>query len=193
MLFEKILLRIFGTGFLIASIALGYVFFSSYSHWSKTQKWEKSQAHIESVDLSEKFYTGKTQRGNSDPTTYLIKVQYRYEFQGKTYQGNQISPYYKLNTSDKYRYGLYKKIRNAKSHGEKMTCYVDPTNPTNCYLDRKIETGSIYFFAGGSALALVIGSAAIVFSFLLKKRSQKIPRAVWNRLNDPDESDSDWI
>jgi hypothetical protein len=93
---------------------------------------------------------------SDDGTTYSVDILYKYEIDGREYKANR---YHFLGGSSS---GYRGKARIVREHppGSKMTCYVNPKDPTDAVLQRGFS-GTMWFgllpllfvLAGGAALA----------------------------------------
>jgi hypothetical protein len=91
-----------------------------------------------------------------DMTKYLPLVQYEYQIDGKTFQGNQLAFQEKSYSSHKKAFALVA----AFAAGSPVFVFFDPANPQNAVLERKAHGNNVILVIGG---ILVLAAVASLF------------------------------
>ena len=132
------------------------------------QSWEKVPCEI----LSLKLETVRKRRarrggGSNRTTTYRVKAEYTYEYQGKQYAGDTYGFGSKLSTA------FHKMTNNhmaAVRSQENPVCFVNPDNPEEAILDPTLNPASM--IVSGAGVLLMLCGVGIAFksrSYLIKK------------------------
>jgi len=120
-------------GFYLISLVL---FFSANQ---KVNSWTKCKGKIINSDLSKKVerYSDIDYDGASDVTTYKVNIDYEYTHKGKVFRSNN------LYASKLYKYFLLsyqnKKLSENFIEGQEVTIYVNPLEPKEVTLMKKIN------------------------------------------------------
>ncbi|WP_269523347.1 DUF3592 domain-containing protein [Coraliomargarita parva] len=96
---------------------------------------------------------------DSDGTTYSIEIEFRYRYEGNVYTGGS----YDFNTaSSSGSSGKHKVVRQYPV-GSEQTCWVNPSDPTEAVLSRKIP-GIVYLVIPFTSIFMLIGLAIMLGS-----------------------------
>ncbi len=141
-----LILLVFAVGF--SSIGL-YTFALGAKGWMnarRAQSWPTASATI--VDRNLDTRSGKNR------TSYEVKVAYRYEVDGSSYESKRLAfGYAGSPDSESERQTLaWLYASNA------ATAHYNPENPAEAVLDVEVSQGSIFFVVFGALWSLVVGS-----------------------------------
>ena len=168
--------------FLIFMVAGGLVtfFFTIRPIWSSlaASNWKSVPCTILSSRVHEN-------RGDSDSgPTYLIEMEYRYEIDGKFYQGDRYN-FVSFSSS-----GRTAKQKVVKQHpvGAERTCYVDPKDPSRSVINPSI---TLSMFIGLFGLIFIVVGLGGIF-FINRLLSQFDVRRLLNR-KLPETTRADWL
>lgn len=147
-------LMVFGGVFFLAGVGIFiWGLLSSYDVW-RGQNWQPVSAKIMSLELV-------TSTGDNS-TSYGVKGSYQYQYQGNSYQSNQISFYPGTDNIGSYQKDLHWKLQRARNNQKNVTAYVNPDEPSESVLDRTMRWGmlgfqSIFLFVfGGVGLGIML-------------------------------------
>ncbi|GAA4362847.1 DUF3592 domain-containing protein [Kangiella marina] len=142
-------LTLFGGVFFLAGLAIFvWGLISSVNVW-RAQDWSVVDAEIISLEQ-----VSSTDDGS---TTYGVKGTYRYMFNDREYQSNQVSFYSGTDNIGSYQQQLYRNLRHASSQ-QKLKAYVNPESPSESVLDRTMRWGMLGFY---SIFLLVFGGVGL--------------------------------
>ncbi|MCC5851024.1 MAG: DUF3592 domain-containing protein [Verrucomicrobia bacterium] len=137
-------LVVFGLVFLLPG--LGISWFLGINPMLKTQAaqdWARAPAEVTSSRV-------RTHRG-SDSTTYSIEIQYRYEWEGRTYDGDR---YDFVGGSSSGRASKERVVREYPE-GRTFEAYVNPNNPSESVIDPSFRWFYLGMLAFGGVFFLV--------------------------------------
>ncbi|GAA4350560.1 DUF3592 domain-containing protein [Kangiella taiwanensis] len=148
-------LTVFGGIFFLAGLGIFlWGLYASINVW-RAQDW--SQVDAEAISLNQVTST------NDGSTTYGVQGTYRYHFNGKDYQSEQISFYSGTDNIGDYQQQLYSKLNRARNQ-QRLTAFVNPENPEESVLDRTMRWGMLGFYSiflvvfGGVGLGIILWS-----------------------------------
>ncbi|MEN1682121.1 MAG: DUF3592 domain-containing protein [Planctomycetota bacterium] len=143
-----------------------------------TQSWVETPAMLTELKLKR----GETQR---------VIAEYNYEFAGAKYTSDRVGLDDTADNVSSLHKKLYNRLNARKKVGEHVTCYVNPSDPSQAVLDRTLRPVLVGFqlvFAlafGGVGFGLIIGS--LFWSRGEKKRRSKLeqfPDEPWRVRDD---------
>ncbi len=122
--------------FLCLAVSLFYGSVAAVFRAVRASKWQKTPCYIQSCNLQEY----KAKHG----IRYRIKMSYRYEFKGKEYTSDSYSLIDETDPSitPEERHDF---IRQYYGKGKKNFCYVNPKNPEEAVITKKI---GVFFIIG---------------------------------------------
>lgn len=146
---------IFSMLFLLVGLAFLYAFFSEFIGWINANSWSLESGCINEAELDCRSMSSRSRgirgsRGSSN--SYSPKVSYSFEVDGKKYHGDRIifGNYYTKKEQALERLANYPK-------GKLISVYYDPSNPSDCTLDRGMK-GIIYVYLVGGLFATTFGA-----------------------------------
>ena len=177
-------LSLFGLPFLAAGLLISGLYFLGYTKWWSARSWDEVPCWIESTDL-------ESHRGD-DSTTYLATATYRYEYQGRSYQGDRVSfdkgadnigSFHQDAHRELSRY-VGKKGNRAEADPqadgrEPFRCYVNPANPEEAVLYRMFRWPMQAFMAVFALTFPAVGAGLVVGGLIgvkSKKREAALQR-----------------
>lgn len=122
----------------------------------QARNWAEAPAVVRSSEVEE--------NSSSDGSTYRVKIEYNYEFQGREYESDRYS-FFSGSTSG--RDGK-QDIVDRYPLGFKFSCYVDPNNPAQAVINREL-TAQI-FWGLIPLIFVVVGLGGMYFSIRGKKK-----------------------
>lgn len=168
-------LTLFGLPFLAAGLFMSGLYFSGYVKGWKAQQWKEVPAWIESTEL-------KTTRGD-DSTTYQALATYRYEYEGKTYHGDQVTFGSGSDNVGSFQQDVHRELssyRTAKAgqnsenrEGKPFRCYVNPQKPAEAVLYRTLRWQTQALFAIFALTFPAVGAGLVIGSLVAMRTTRK--------------------
>ena len=147
---------LFGFVFLSAGLFAGYLFVLSDARtWLAARSYVPVPAQLIAVNL-ERHQDSKT-------TTYRVRAQYRYTFDGREYASQRVAISDSADNMGNYQSDLYARL-SADAGGGTVTAWVDPTDPRRALLARDMRWGLFAFKSLFFLLFTSIGAGVVVFS-----------------------------
>ncbi|WP_372653475.1 DUF3592 domain-containing protein [Alcanivorax borkumensis] len=140
---------LFGGIFLFAGLAvMVYVGLLPVGKYLLSGQWERVPATVLSSELH---------RHRSDgSSTYSVTARYRYSFQGQTFTSDQVGLYSGSDNVGDYWQQLSSRLDRARASNRALQAWVNPSNPTQAYLDRTFRWSTLIFgLTSGGVFALV--------------------------------------
>lgn len=140
---------LFGGIFLFAGLAvMVYVGLLPVGKYLLSGQWERVPATVLSSELH---------RHRSDgSSTYSVTARYRYSFQGQTFTSDQVGLYSGSDNVGDYWQQLSSRLDRARASNRALQAWVNPSNPTQAYLDRTFRWSTLIFgLTFGGVFALV--------------------------------------
>jgi Protein of unknown function (DUF3592) len=185
---------LFGLPFLAAGLFMSWLYFSGYVKYWKAQNWREVPCWIESTEL-------KTKRGD-DSTTYKALATYRYEFEGRTYQGDKVTfgsgsdnvgDFQQKVHRELSSYRTAEKERDAGSREDRpFRCYVNPQKPSEAVLYRTLRWQMQAFYAVFALTFPAIGAGLVIGSLLATRTARKEAALNEKHPNQPWKWKTNW-
>lgn len=140
---------LFGGIFLFAGLAvMMYVGLLPVGKYLLSGQWERVPATVLSSELH---------RHRSDgSSTYSVTARYRYSYQGQTFTSDQVGLYGGSDNVGDYWQQLGSRLDRARASNRALQARVNPSNPTQAYLDRTFRWSTLIFgLTFGGVFALV--------------------------------------
>ena len=155
----------FTAALLVIGCSLSYLFFwEELSSQMETDDWTEVQGTIISSGIGSDYSCDAHEEGGCS-TTYQPFAEYRYDVDGKSYEGSRIS-YTWANTHIGFR-SLAESVIEDFQEGEEITVYVDPGDHSESVLIQGFELKSMSFpFA--VLVPLVIAIQPIQFTLMVR-------------------------
>lgn len=98
--------------------------------------------------------------GNHKSTSSLdLLAEYEYEWNGQAYRNNDVSPFQPIEILNQHKRQLAVQLRNAKRLKETVSCFVNPQNPKQAYLELAWRWPSVILF---STIGIVFTGAGVL-------------------------------
>jgi hypothetical protein len=136
-------MSLFGLPFFLAGLFMSGLYFAGYAKWWSARSWEEVPCWIDSVQL---------ETSHNESTTHKVVATYRYRYQGRMYQGNQVSLGSGSDNIGRFQIQSYQELqRYADNNGAKpdaisslddkkpFRCFVNPGNPESAVLYRSLR------------------------------------------------------
>jgi len=154
-------LAVFGSIFVIVGAGV-FVFLCVVPilRWMNAQQWDATECRIINSYVDS--------HSDSDGTTYSIEIRYRYEYNGRPYNGYR----YNFVSGSSSGYKNKRAVVDQYPEGRTKTCYVNPDNPGESVISRDFSLG---YLIGCFGLIFVAAGLAVIAGGLhgaKKKRSQ---------------------
>lgn len=125
---------------------------------------------------------------SSDGTTYSVEIEFRYEYEGVSYNGGSY------NFSDMSSSGSEGKRKITRQYpvGSEHRCWVNPSDPTEAVLSRDLP-GIVYFIIPFTSIFMIVGLAVSLGSLgLLPKKWKDKVYSRHKPVEDADEGER-WL
>lgn len=122
--------------------------------WAEARDWREVPARILEVELEE--HTG------DGSTTYEAVARYEYQYEGTTYQGNDVGLGSGADNIGSFHEDKYRELELYRSQDRMFRCYVDPDNPSRSILYREARWGLLSLMG---LFALIFGGVGIGLMF----------------------------
>ena len=133
----KVFLIIFALPFFGVGVWMLYSVSSNMIDAWRMQGWEVAEAA-----LSQGGY--ETHSGD-DSDTYKAYARYSYQFRGSAYTNNRVSIAGGADNVGDYQATLGRRLGTALSRGDSIEIYVNPDDPQDSVIDRKLRWGMVGF------------------------------------------------
>ena len=133
----------------------------------KSASWESVPAAVTASQLAE-----STRYNRSGKPSYTIKIEYRYEYNGKNCTGDRYDFFRSRNRY--YSFGELDMLNIVNNHpaGKKITCLVNPENPAESVISRELYYPMLAFGIIPVVL-FCIGISIAIHLIIDFKRSKK--------------------
>jgi hypothetical protein len=123
-----------------AAVGIGmsvWLFSGSVANW-KMQRWKERPATIVRAEL-------KCHSGSKGSTTYEATAEYRYEYDGREYQGNRVSAQGGSDNVGSYQQDIHRQLMAHSGSRHPFRCYVNPDRPAEAILFRDLRWEMVGF------------------------------------------------
>ena len=126
--------------FIVGGIFLFFVvFYLPLSNVYKSASWEPVPAAVTASQLAER------DGGMNKKASYTIKIEYRYEYNGKNYTGDLYDFFRSRNRYFSFGEMQMQDIVDDYPAGKKITCLVNPENPDESVISRELYYPALVF------------------------------------------------
>lgn len=143
--------------FLIGGIAAAYfTMISPYRRWQDAQNWKKVPCRI---GVSEIISNTETGDNHVPRRIFSLKVQYTYQWENATLQGEKvhISGFQNIFTKNRAE---WEKLQEKYPLGTSTFCFVNPSNSSEAVLDSTLHTSD---FLVGFAMTMIFLLSSLLF------------------------------
>ncbi len=137
---------------------LGFGLFATFQT-IQLQSWVEVEATVDSTFYKYKTRkrqrkTGKSKNGRKSITTAQARAKYTYQWNGKTYQSDQVA-LWQSSTKDEERNSALKKLLDDANT---VKAFVNPNDPNEAVLARSIHNGILFFYVSAFACFFFFGA-----------------------------------
>jgi hypothetical protein len=122
----------FALPFALIGVLCGFGVVHDLWTWQAAQRWVETPAHVLESEL-------KTHDGD-ESVMYSVVARYRYDFEGKPYEGERVALHSGSDSSD-YNRDRATALEGIRKAGGQTVCYVNPHDPTQAMLYRDARPG----------------------------------------------------
>ncbi len=134
---RMVVLLFWGAVWTLATLAFDGIAVHSLVELSRVQHYAATEGRVETTRKHELALRRKRRKSNSPSPPSQLKpgeqVLYRYQVQGKSYEGSQVRPAFAFST------GSHEQLLDRLKPGDRVTVYYDPQNPQQAVLDNKLR------------------------------------------------------
>lgn len=127
-------------------VPAGFVAHATW-HWYRARTWISTPAKLLLVDVEQ--YSQKH-------SSKLI-VEYEYTWEGIMFHNDSFSPFRGIEVFNSYTKSQRSMLAAAVAQKKAVTCYVNPDNPSDAFLNRDFRWGSFLLFSAGALIFSVCG------------------------------------
>ncbi|NLE57539.1 MAG: DUF3592 domain-containing protein, partial [Planctomycetes bacterium] len=154
------------------AIFMAYRSISMVTTWQKAKSWVETPATITHLDLEVD--------SDSDGATHRVVCNYTYVFKGVSYRSDRVG--LTGGASDNigsWQQDTYNRLKQHQNglESDTVTCWVNPTNPSEAVLDRSLRKGLLFF---SLLFAVVFGGVSVVVVWFgrIKRRRNRLTEAL---------------
>jgi hypothetical protein len=144
---------------IVGGVAIALVFVRPILNIQRARNWPATPCRV---------ISSRVQSHHGKRTTYSVDILYAYTMENREYRSNQYDFMMQSNGSRSEKEGIVQHYRP----GTKVTCYVDPQDPTDAVLEPRFSSSMWVGLVPG--VFFVIGVAGLVRVFLGKGRDQAV-------------------
>lgn len=133
----------FGLIFMMAGLGVGIFYLGLLSRWYEVRGWEEVPCFIESSALQERV----SRDSDGSSTMYEVEAAYRYEYNGRSYEGNEVSLSMGADSLGDYHERVFSILDEHRREGRPFRCYVNPDAPEEAVLFREARWTILLFMS----------------------------------------------
>jgi len=170
---HPLLVALFGAPFLVVGILVVSFGVRNYAETKRAETWPSVEASVKWVEIEQR----QSSRGHGP--YYVIRCEYEYEWQGRTYvSGRPAFKDSKRSYDDDLRQRTrFDELKQAKEGNVPVTAYVDPDHPARAVVYRGVQRaflvwavlGGVFVLAGG---LLVLAGLRAAICRVLNRESE---------------------
>lgn len=161
---------LFGLPFILAGVAVGvFLYFPAISSWWSSRSWVEVPCWIETAEL-------KASRGSKGGTTYRAEASYRYEFDRRSYHGDQVSFFSGSDNMGDFQQHAFQQLQSAKGKKRPFRCFVNPSKPEQTVLFRDLRWGLLLLMSIFPTLFPLAGCLVSVGGWRQSRRTAQMAR-----------------
>lgn len=174
--------------FLLAGLAMSWVYFSGYADWLRALNWRETPCRIDSAEL-------KTSRGG-DTDTYEVVASYRYHFDGREYHGKQVGLGSGSDNIGDYQQRIHRELlafvsKNREAE-ENFRCFVNPSNPSQAVIYRELRWPMQAFRAIFALTFPAVGAGLVAGGWINARNLRRNAKLQAQGPGEPWKSDPKW-
>jgi hypothetical protein len=161
---------LFGLPFILAGLAVGaFLYFPAISSWWSSRSWVEVPCWIETAEL-------KSSRGGKGGTTYHAEASYRYEFNRRSYQGDEVSFLSGSDNMGDFQKRAFQQLQSVKGKKRPFRCFVNPSKPEQAVLFRELRWGLLLLMSIFPTLFPLAGCLVSIGGWMQTRRMAQIAR-----------------
>ncbi len=161
---------LFGLPFILAGLAVGaFLYFPAISSWWSSRSWVEVPCWIETAEL-------KSSRGGKGGTTYHAEASYRYEFNRRSYQGDEVSFFSGSDNMGDFQKRAFQQLQSVKGKKRPFRCFVNPSKPEQAVLFRELRWGLLLLMSIFPTLFPLAGCLVSIGGWMQTRRMAQIAR-----------------
>jgi hypothetical protein len=145
---------LFGLPFAAGGLFTSGMIFHSLSRWISARSWQETPATILTVETT-----------NSDEDSFSTKATYRYEWDGKQFEGDRVSIHSGSDNIGSFQVRVANELHDHHKSGKPFRCFVNPDRPSESILYRDLRWELLSGFSVFGTLFGTIGFALIAAAF----------------------------
>jgi hypothetical protein len=175
-------LSLFGLPFLAAGIFMSWLYFSGFAKWWSARGWDEVPCRIVGAGLKANH--------DSDGTTYRATADYRYSYEGRMYQGDQVSFHNGADNVGDFQQRAHRELSgyladaDADENARMFRCFVNPKDATESVLYRTLRWEMQAFLAIFALTFPAIGAGLVLGGMMSGAAARKTAAL---RIRHPDE------
>jgi hypothetical protein len=150
----------FAAGGILCLVGVGFDLWT----WQSAQRWVETPAEILESELKTK---------HDDGVTYSVVARYRYDFDGRTYEGDRVVLHEGGDSGD-YNRDRATALEGFRKAGVKTVCFVNPRDPEQAMLYRDLRRGLLGLKLLAAILFGGVGFGLIFAALYGSKTSKKL-------------------
>ncbi|MEN3941029.1 DUF3592 domain-containing protein [Prosthecobacter sp. SYSU 5D2] len=160
----------FGLVFLLAGLGVGIFYFSILSRWYEARGWVEVPCVIESSDLQERVSTDS----DGTSTTYEVEAAYRYEYNGRTYKGDEVSLSLGADSFGDHHQRVFSILDEHRASGRPFRCYVNPDLPEESVIFREARWTILLFMSLFPLVFPLVGGLVSLFGLIGLRQNRRL-------------------
>jgi hypothetical protein len=175
-------LSLFGLPFFAAGIFMSWLYFSGFAKWWSARGWDEVPCRIVGAGLKANH--------DSDGTTYRATADYRYSYEGRMYQGDQVSFHNGADNVGDFQQRAHRELSgyladaDADENARMFRCFVNPKDATESVLYRTLRWEMQAFLAIFALTFPAIGAGLVLGGMMSGAAARKTAAL---RIRHPDE------
>ena len=121
----------------------------------RMQSWEPVPAQVELAFV-------QNHPASRWRTAYTVAVRYRYQFEGRRYEGTRASISARPDNIGDFQQRLGRRLQDARHRGSSVPVWVNPQNPAESIVDRSFRPRLLANTLGGAVVCGGIGALLLV-------------------------------
>ncbi|MCX6851484.1 MAG: DUF3592 domain-containing protein [Verrucomicrobia bacterium] len=177
---------LFGLPFILAGLAVGaFLYFPAISSWWSSRSWVEVPCWIETAEL-------KTSSGSKGGTTYRVEASYRYEFDRRSYHGDEVSFFGGSDNMGDFQRQAFQQLQSAKGKKRPFRCFVNPFKPEQAVLFRELRWGLLLLMSIFPTLFPLAGFLVSIGGWLQSRKAGVNQKLAAQHPGEPWRWRSEW-
>ena len=170
-------LILFALPFTTGGLFVAFIAARSLVGWIEIRDWVPTPARITHADL-------EVSHGD-DSTTYKTVARYEYEWQGTRFTGDRVSLHSGSDNVGSFHEDAYDELSRHRSSGEPFICFVNPADPSESILYRRLRWGLFALMVLFSTLFTGAGVGLVIVGIWSARKTEAQKALKQSHPNDP--------